>query len=180
MALPNPITRKEQYLAKAAGESVSIPEEPHTREEMYLEKIAEGGGGGGGTTVIANPSEEATDDLTKLQIGDKVYGIEGGNTCIKYKKYTGAGGSETVIELDDSPLNIVGILELGTHSGYWGVLIGFAAGSCKGLWVTPNNNAINGVNLSYSVSGSVLTITGGAEATQRADALGTEYIVLYV
>lgn len=42
-----PITRKEFYLAKAAGQAVETPE-PITREEMYLDAIAEGGGGGGG------------------------------------------------------------------------------------------------------------------------------------
>ena len=45
-----PITRKEQYLAKAAGQAVEIPAEPITREEAYLEAIANAGGGGGGTT----------------------------------------------------------------------------------------------------------------------------------
>lgn len=48
MAIPeNPITRKEHFLAKAAGESVNTPE-PVTREEMYLDAIASGSGGGGG------------------------------------------------------------------------------------------------------------------------------------
>lgn len=71
MSLPNPITRKEQYLAKAAGESVSIPEEPHTREEMYLKQIAEGGdpGGGGkykrdllfGSETITYPASQLSD-----------------------------------------------------------------------------------------------------------------------
>lgn len=41
-----PITRKERYLAKAAGQAVETPP-PITREEMYLDVIAEGGGGGG-------------------------------------------------------------------------------------------------------------------------------------
>lgn len=43
----NPMTRKEIYLAKMAGEDVSVPE-PMTREETYLKKIAENGGSGGG------------------------------------------------------------------------------------------------------------------------------------
>lgn len=44
--LPNPITRSEQYLAKIAGENVSLPD-PITREEIYLNAIANKGGGGG-------------------------------------------------------------------------------------------------------------------------------------
>lgn len=44
-----PITRKEQYLAKIAGQDVEIPSKPLTREEAYLDAIAKGGSGGGGT-----------------------------------------------------------------------------------------------------------------------------------
>lgn len=45
MADLTPITRKEKYLAKAGGQEVTLPPYPITREEMYLEKIANGGGG---------------------------------------------------------------------------------------------------------------------------------------
>ena len=41
MSLPEkPITRKEAYLAKIAGQDVPVPEWPLTREESYLAKIA--------------------------------------------------------------------------------------------------------------------------------------------
>lgn len=54
-----PITRKEMFMAKAAGQEVTTPE-PITREEMFLSDIAEheegqsGGGssGGGALRVI--------------------------------------------------------------------------------------------------------------------------------
>lgn len=39
----DPVTRKEMFLAKAAGQNVTTPV-PITREEMFLEKIAENGG----------------------------------------------------------------------------------------------------------------------------------------
>lgn len=45
--LPDPESRVESYLAKAAGEDVTIPEKPLSRLEQYLDAIAEGGGGGG-------------------------------------------------------------------------------------------------------------------------------------
>ena len=45
--LPSPESRKESYLAKAAGIDVNIPEKPMSRTEQYLNAIAEGGGGGG-------------------------------------------------------------------------------------------------------------------------------------
>ena len=38
-----PITRKEMFLAKAAGQDVEVPQ-PITREEMFLSKISGGGG----------------------------------------------------------------------------------------------------------------------------------------
>lgn len=44
--LDEPITREEQYLAKAAGMDVTTPA-PITRKEKYLAAIAENGGGGG-------------------------------------------------------------------------------------------------------------------------------------
>lgn len=46
-----PKTRKEHYLAKIAGEDVSVPE-PKTRQEYYLKEIAENGGGGGGDEPV--------------------------------------------------------------------------------------------------------------------------------
>jgi hypothetical protein len=46
-----PITRKENFLARAAGEN-GLELEPVTREEYYLNKIAEGGGGGGGSVTV--------------------------------------------------------------------------------------------------------------------------------
>ena len=41
-------------------------------------------GGGGGTTVVANPEGTATADLTKLQVGETVYGVDGDTSdCYK-------------------------------------------------------------------------------------------------
>ena len=49
MALPNnPVTRQEMYLSNIAGQGTPLPETPITREEAYLDAIAKGGGGGGG------------------------------------------------------------------------------------------------------------------------------------
>lgn len=46
-----PITRKELFLAKAAGRDVETPT-PITREEMFLSEIGGGTGGGTGNTVV--------------------------------------------------------------------------------------------------------------------------------
>lgn len=45
ITLDTPITREERFLAKAAGMDVKT-DDPVTRSEKYLAKIAEGGGGG--------------------------------------------------------------------------------------------------------------------------------------
>lgn len=50
MSLPNePNTRLEMYL-NGIADGGQIPAEPKTRLEMYLDYIAQNGGGGGGTT----------------------------------------------------------------------------------------------------------------------------------
>jgi len=63
-ALPNvPLTRIEQYLAKIAGQDVAIPNVPLTRMEQYLAYIAENGGGSSITveplTVTSNGTQTA-------------------------------------------------------------------------------------------------------------------------
>lgn len=68
MSLPEPVTRKEQYLAKAATGSGSIPSTPVTREEMYLAEIANGGGGGGRDMMVVHVS-----DIDGVKTMDKTY-----------------------------------------------------------------------------------------------------------
>lgn len=65
MSLPEqPLTRRETFLAKAAGQDVTLPEEDLTREELYLRAIANGGGGGG------------TSDYTYLSNKPQINGVE--------------------------------------------------------------------------------------------------------
>lgn len=60
----NAITRKEKFLAKAAGQDVETPE-PITREEMFLSKIAGGGGASSWNDLKDKPFGEET-----VSIGD--------------------------------------------------------------------------------------------------------------
>ena len=60
-----PLTRKEFFMAKAAGQTV--PDlEPITREEYFLNQIAEsgGGGGGGGSKVYELTQDPDTQTFT--------------------------------------------------------------------------------------------------------------------
>ena len=64
-----PITRKEMFLAKAAGQDVKTPE-PITREEMFLNRISGGGGStnSGGAELNIAYGDTPPDDTTKLWI----------------------------------------------------------------------------------------------------------------
>lgn len=73
MALPEyPITDKEKFLAKAAGQDVGNLPEAITREEQYLEAIMQriqtieengGGGGGGGDSDARSATEKEIEDV---------------------------------------------------------------------------------------------------------------------
>lgn len=62
--LPTPETRREMFLAAAAGESVEKPE-PITREEMFLNAI----GGGSGDAYTKEETDELLDDKADLVDG---------------------------------------------------------------------------------------------------------------
>lgn len=64
-----PITRKEMFLAKAAGMDVETPE-PITREEMFLSKIAGGGNAGGGDTTENKLAKVVNRTITELTAKD--------------------------------------------------------------------------------------------------------------
>lgn len=53
MAKLRPITRKEQYLAKAGGQNVNIPLPPITREEQFLKDIIDAIEAGGSSSDYA-------------------------------------------------------------------------------------------------------------------------------
>lgn len=74
MELPdNPVTRSEQYLAKIATGGGEIPAYPITREERYLNYIAEhGGGGGGGGTAADTTYDNSTSGLEADNVQDAI------------------------------------------------------------------------------------------------------------
>ncbi len=60
--IPNPITRKDQYLSYLTGNTDYYPTDPITREEKYLYYLcANGIGGGGGGTVTPEQIQDAVD-----------------------------------------------------------------------------------------------------------------------
>ena len=72
--LPDPKSRKESYLAKAAGKGgVTLPAKPESRIEQYLEAIAQGGGGGGGGSAELKSALTASITVGGVSAG-KSYG----------------------------------------------------------------------------------------------------------
>lgn len=86
MALPDPVTRKEQYLYAIAtnggggggaddyeklANSMAIPDAPLTREEQYLDAIVKNGGGGGGSVTLYDTTGQNTDGaMTQRAVTD--------------------------------------------------------------------------------------------------------------
>ena len=97
--MSKPITRKEEYLAAAAGDKVDYPAYPMTREEAYLQRIAQGGG------IEANTGETPTGTLESLKIGDEVYAVPSG----------GGGGTSDYLPLNNKP-QINGVTLIGNKT----------------------------------------------------------------
>ena len=78
-----PLTRKEFFMAKAAGQSV--PDlEPITREEYFLDQIAESGGGGGGGGGIPAITEADEGKVLTVDDGAAVWAEGGGGSSDPY------------------------------------------------------------------------------------------------
>ena len=78
-----PLTRKEFFMAKAAGQTV--PDlEPITREEYFLNQIAESGGGGGGLPTI---TEDDEGKVLTVDEGAAVWAEGGGGSSDPYIGY---------------------------------------------------------------------------------------------
>lgn len=72
-------------------------------------------GSGGGTEVIANPSEEPTDSLSSVQIGDTVYSIEGGGGGESWTDITGTlTAGQTSITLTSSKIKLNSVIDIYT------------------------------------------------------------------
>lgn len=85
--LPEPASRKEQYLAKAAGMDVDELPTPASREEQYLNAIAEGGGGGGGTSNFNDLSNRPKYNNTTMTGDTNIPEVK------TYSNFTGTDGT---------------------------------------------------------------------------------------
>ena len=121
---------------------------------------------GGGTTVVANPQDPATDTLTKIQIGNTVYEIEGGGSS--------SGGLRSTTLLS-TPITATGTYTLAdSYTNY--DFIGFRAGNGSNetdILLYPVKEITDAMNdsliitnpvtnswFNFTMSGSSLVITG--------------------
>lgn len=73
--LPQPESREETYLAKAAGMEVGTLPTPESRKELYLNAIAEGGGGSS-INVVQTTGQSTTDVMSQKAVTDIVGNVE--------------------------------------------------------------------------------------------------------
>lgn len=107
--LPEPASRKEQFLAKAAGENVELPT-PASREELYLNAIANngGGGGGGGDAGLFLVRASETTSKSQTPVGSDLQQYAGQTGLYINDQYTnisaqGAGNIYYVYSIGEDP-----------------------------------------------------------------------------
>ena len=126
--LPEPESRKEAYLAKAAGVSVEELPTPASREELYLNAIANGGGGGGGSVTVVQTIGTSTTDVMSQDATTKMVFENAKDARIKIGNgaSTNNGGAVAIgRSATASGANSVAVSAIGgTASGASSVLIG--------------------------------------------------------
>lgn len=102
--------------------------------------------GGGGTTVVANPEASATADLTKLQVGEGVYGIPTTAAKISYDNTDSGLTADDVQEaIDEVAGNVTDLqnankyLTTETLVGKWGSSDLYR--KCINIGALPNNTS---------------------------------------
>ena len=107
--LPEPKSRKESYLAKAAGMDTTIPEKPESREEQYLEAIAEGGGGGGSDINVVQTTGTSTTDVMSQDATTKMIYPDIANYPTRIVINSGNASANEVLAINGNSASVDGI-----------------------------------------------------------------------
>lgn len=180
--LPEPASRKEQYLAKAAGMDVDELPEPASREEQYLNAIAEGGGGGGGGSYTAGTGIEIQDkeisvDTDTIQekltagenitIADNVISAAGGGGDTVYSDKTTSnssnGGAVYIGNLDSSQVKQADPTTTDNHYRYF--------------WALPQSNGAIPTEGSMNILGDKVSQYGITLGKGASGAANTYYSI---
>ena len=103
--LPTPASRKESYLAKAAGMAVTIPDKPESRIEQYLNAIANNGGGGGGGSYTAGNGINIANNTISVDTTTIQPKLTAGTNITISDNVISAAGGEPYITLSTSDYN---------------------------------------------------------------------------
>ena len=97
----------ERYLAKAVGESITLPDTDNERILVYLRKLIEVIEDSGGTDVVANPTLAGTEDvLTGLQVGETKYKVENGTEVVANPTLAGTEDALTGLQVGETKYKI--------------------------------------------------------------------------
>ena len=154
-----PITRKEMFLAKAAGQNIKTPE-PITREEMFLSNVS--GGGTSGTTderfkqLVERTITDISDD-TVTSVGDYTFQFCSQLTSVNLPLATSVGDSafNSCVQLSCVIFRTETICALANASAFKNTP--FASGNAGGTFIFPRSLTTeypNATNWSSVISGN--------------------------
>lgn len=111
MSLPtNPQSRSEEYLnAIATGDASNLPE-PESRMDEYLDYIAKNGGGGGGSSLPEVTADDKDKYLhTNASTGDLEWSaVSGGTTVVANPTLAGTEADLTGLQVGDTKYKVGG------------------------------------------------------------------------
>ena len=176
----NPPQSRNEAILESIVEGTEYTDPPQSRIEDLLLDVKEviEQGGGGGTTVVANPEGTATDDLSKLQVGQTIYAIPEGtdveanpqdsasetlsklkvdNIIYSIPNGGGGGGTSDYTELTNKP-------EINGNT-----LSGNKTGAQLGLVDAENGKGLSENDFTDALKDKLDGIASGAEVNVQAD-----------
>lgn len=160
----NPPQSRNEAILESIVEGTEYTDPPQSRIEDLLLDVKEViEQGGGGTTVVANPEGTATDDLSKLQVGQTIYAIPEG-TEVEANPQDSASETLTKLKVDDT---------------IYSVPNGGGGGGTSDYTELTNKPEINGNTLSGNKTGAQLGLVDaedgkGLSENDFTDALKTK------
>ena len=175
----NPPQSRNEAILESIVEGTEYTDPPQSRIEDLLLDVKEViEQSGGGTTVVANPEGTATDDLSKLQVGQTIYAIPEG-TEVKANPQDSASETLTKLKVDDTIYSIPNGGGGGGTSDYvdltnkpeinGNTLSGNKTGAQLGLVDAENGKGLSENDFTDALKDKLDGIASGAEVNVQAD-----------